>query len=83
MTSIHNTALPLWYLRSDSNIVTDKEAISLRSMSGCVNVFKENTDETNASNKKTSLTTTCFMCSNEATHSTGTTGSYPLCSSCL
>jgi len=66
---------PLWYFRSDSNIVEDPEAITLRALFLPFQDWKKETEET----KKNRLTVPCFICKSEARFSTSTTGSYPLC----
>ena len=68
----------LWYFRSDSNIVEDPEAYALRELFRPFQDWKKETEET----KKNRLTVTCFICNSEATFSTSTTGSYPLCNNC-
>ena len=70
---------PLWYFRSDSNIVEDLQANALRDIFMPFQSWKKVTKEQH----KNRLTITCFICGKEATFSTGTTGSYPLCSNCL
>jgi hypothetical protein len=69
---------PLWYLRSDSNIVEDPEAIALQDLFITFQDWKNQTQETN----NNSLIVTCFNCNSEAIFSTSTTGSYPLCNNC-
>lgn len=70
--------MPMWYFRSDSNIVEDTKAMSLRDLFLPFQNWKEETIE----ERKNRLTITCFNCGNVATFSTGTTGSYPLCNNC-
>ena len=70
--------MPMWYFRSDSNIVEDPQARALRDLFLPFQSWKEHTKE----QRKNRLTITCFNCGNVATFSTGTTGSYPLCNNC-
>ncbi len=75
---IQTMSCPLWYFRSDSNIVEDTEASALRDLFMPFQDWKKETEET----KKNRLTVTCFICNSEASFSTSTTGSYPLCNNC-
>ncbi len=70
--------IPMWYFRSDSNIVEDEEAIGLRHI---FTPFQDWKNQTHTA-KNNTITVTCFICNNEATFSTGITGSYPLCNIC-
>ena len=72
------TSIPLWYFRTDSNIVVDEKADELRNIYQIFQDWKEQTDN----NNKNRLTITCFISNNEATFITSTTGSYPLCNNC-
>lgn len=73
------TPCPMWYFRSDSNIIRDDKATSLRTIFSYFQNWKTIVDEA----KTDSLVITCFICGNVASFSNSMTGSYPLCTNCL
>ena len=71
--------IPMWFFRSDSNIVKDEHALGLRDIYSGFYDWKRFVETA----KNNRLTVTCFICNNEATFSTSITGSYPLCNKCM